>query len=122
MEAAMMIGIVDDDEAVRESLRFLLEVAGHDVETFSSAAEFLAVEVTRFAGLILDQHMPHMTGLKLAARLREAGYDRPIVLITGMPSAAIDNRAADVGIGWVLEKPFQEAELFSFFDEVVAHR
>ena len=110
------IAVVDDDHAVRESLRFLLEVAGHTVETFSSAAEFLKGEMHYLWCLILDHHMPHMTGLQLAERLREAGVNIPILLVTGSPSPAIVARAAELGIERVLAKPPNEDELFNFIN------
>src|SRR6476620_10157361 len=87
------IAIVDDDLAVRDSLRFLLEVAGHTVETFASAAEFLATNFEHLACLILDHHMPAMTGLELTERLRADGIGIPILLITGSPSPEIVARA-----------------------------
>ena len=64
------VAVVDDDQGVRDSLRFLLEVIGYTVETFASAAEFLKANVRHFACLILDHHMPNMTGLELVERLR----------------------------------------------------
>ena len=67
------VAVVDDDQAVRDSLRFLLEVIGYTVEIFASAAEFLQANVRHFACLILDHHMPNMTGLELARRLRADG-------------------------------------------------
>lgn len=109
-----VIGIVDDDHAVRESLRFLLEVAGHLVETFETAADFLKSETKHLACLILDHHMPHLTGLELAERLRADGSGIPILLITGSPSQAIDARAAELGIDNVLTKPFDEEDLLDF--------
>ena len=60
------VAVVDDDLAVRDSLRLLLEVVGYTVEIFASAAEFLQANVRHFACLILDHHMPNMTGLELA--------------------------------------------------------
>ena len=59
------VAIVDDDAAVRDSLRLLLEVIGHPVQTFASAAEFLKAEQHHPVCLILDHHMPEMTGLEL---------------------------------------------------------
>jgi two-component system response regulator FixJ len=109
-----VIGIVDDDHAVRESLRFLLEVAGHVVETFESAVDFLKSETKHLACLILDHHMPHMTGLELAARLRGDGSGVPILLITGAPSPAMLARAVELGIVRVLEKPVDETDLLEF--------
>jgi FixJ family two-component response regulator len=108
------IAIVDDDLAVRDSLRFLLEVIGHLVETFASAAEFQKANIQHFACLILDHHMPNMTGLQLAERLRADGVGIPILLVTGSPSPAIVARAAELGIERVLEKPLNDEDLLAF--------
>lgn len=110
------VAIVDDDPAVLDSLKFLLEVSGHRVATYASAADFLQHRMPRPACLILDQHMPHMTGLELAARLRTEGTDVPVLLITGSPSPAILSRAAQLGIEAVLEKPLDESNLLDFID------
>jgi len=108
------IAIVDDDPGVRDSLRFLLEVIGHTVETFASAAEFLQAAGQHFACLILDQHMPNMTGLELTGRLRADGIGIPILLITGSPSPSIVATAMELGIDRVLEKPPGEDDLLDF--------
>ena len=107
------VAIVDDDQAVRDLLRFLLEIIGHPVETFASAAEFLKADKQRLVCLILDQHMPEMTGLELAERLLADGFGIPIVLITGSPSPAIAARAAELGIR-VLAKPVTDEDLMDF--------
>jgi two-component system response regulator FixJ len=107
------IGIVDDDQAVRDSLRFLLEVVGYPVETFASVAEFLSAERHDLACLILDHHMPQMTGLQLAEKLHADGSGIPILLITGSPSLAIVARAAQLDIR-VLEKPPDEDDVLAF--------
>jgi two-component system response regulator FixJ len=107
------VAVVDDDPAVLDSLRFLLEVSGHTVATYGSGFEFLE-DGSRPACLILDHHMPHMTGLELVARLRLERAEIPILLITGAPSPAIVARAAQLGIEKVLEKPPTEHELLSF--------
>ena len=106
--------IVDDDAAVLDSLRFLLEVAGHHVATYASAAAFLADRATRPGCLIIDHHMPQMTGLELIAQLRAAGEPARIMLITGSSSAAIRARAAELGVAKVVEKPPLEDELLEF--------
>ena len=108
------IAVVDDDAAVRDSLRFLLEVIGHQAATFASAAEFLKAEMQWLGCLILDHHMPEMTGLELAERLRTDGASIPILLITGSPSPSIVARAAELGIDRVLEKPATEEDLLDF--------
>jgi FixJ family two-component response regulator len=108
--------IVDDDEGVRQSLRFLLEVIGHKVETFASGGEFQKAELDELLCLIVDQYMPGMTGLELAAWLRADGNKVPIMLVTGSPSRAVYKRAAEVGIDEVPEKPPDEALLLAFID------
>jgi two-component system, LuxR family, response regulator FixJ len=109
------VAVVDDDQAVRDSLRFLLEVIGYTVEIFASAAEFLQANVRHFACLILDHHMPNMTGLELAGRLRANGALIPILLITGSPSPTMTARAAELGIKLIDKHPSEEA-LIDFID------
>ena len=113
------VAVVDDDDGVLGSLKFLLEMTGRKVCTYASAGAFLEDRRTSPACLILDQHMPHMTGLQLAARLRAVGVDVPVLLITASPSSAITARATELGIEKVLEKPPREADLLRFVD---AHR
>ncbi len=112
------VAVVDDDLAILESLRFLLEIAGHEVGTYDSAIAFLADSAAVPACMVLDQHMPRMTGLELTARLRADGRHIPILLITGAPSPAIVARAAELGIERVLDKPPTEDDLLGF---VAAH-
>jgi two-component system response regulator FixJ len=113
------VAIVDDDAAFRDALGLLLELAGHSVAVYASAAAFLDDLAARPACLILDQHMPRMTGLELAARLRTDGTSIPVMLVTTAPSPAIVARAAQLGIEKVLPKPPTEHDLLSFVD---AHR
>jgi FixJ family two-component response regulator len=111
------VAIVDDDPAVLDSLKFLLEVAGHRVATYASAEAYLDEHEAgrQPACLILDHHMPHMTGLELATRLHGEGARIPVLLVTGSPSAAIVSRAAQLGIA-VLEKPPAERDLLEFVE------
>jgi FixJ family two-component response regulator len=113
------IAVVDDDVAFLDALRLLLELAGHRVAVYGSPAAFLDDRAARPSCLILDQHMPQMTGLDLAARLRTDGVSIPMLLITNAPSPAIVARAALLGIEKVLTKPPSEHDLLSF---VAAHR
>ncbi|MBN9560003.1 MAG: response regulator [Alphaproteobacteria bacterium] len=108
------VGVIDDDPAVLDSFRFMLEVAGHRVLTFRSALEFLAHTSDLPCCLILDQQMPDLTGLELVARLRSDGIVLPILLVTAWPSPAIVTRAAELGIEGVLEKPPGEGDILSF--------
>jgi len=110
-----LVGVVDDDAAVRDSLRFLLESAGFSVVTFASAEQFLAVtDADGVDCLLLDHHMPQVTGLELLRRLRRAGWELPVALMTGSPSAQLMRRALELGAVVVLEKPLTDLALFQF--------
>lgn len=118
---ASRIAIVDDDLDVLDSMRFLLEVTGHLVTTFGSAAEFIAQLATvEFDRLILDHHMPRMTGLELAKTLRGMGVNVPIMLISGSLTNEIVERAGELGVDCVVDKPVSEAALMKFV-EGIAH-
>jgi two-component system response regulator FixJ len=108
------VAVVDDDAAVLDSFKFMLELAGFRVSTYSSALAYLAREGCHPHCLILDHHMPAMTGLELTARLRASGIAVPVLLITSAPSPAIVARAAEVGVVRVLEKPPTEDDLIRF--------
>lgn len=109
------IAVVDDDAAVRDSLRFLLETAGFPVATYASACQFLATIRTEWPGcLILDHNMPRVTGLELLAELRRRDFSAPIILMTAAPSAALHHRAAELGVGLVLAKPLMGDDLLGF--------
>jgi len=100
-----MIAIVDDDPAVRNSLKFALEVEGFGVRVYPGAQAMLddgkLADVSCF---VVDQNMPAMTGLELVARLRDRSVFAPVILITSQPSAVLRLRASDVGVP-IVEKP-----------------
>lgn len=109
------VAIVDDDTAVLESTRFLLEITGHRTETFSSPGDFLAEsERQAFDRLIIDQHMPLLTGLEVVHRLRTRGLNIPTMLITGALTPEIVARAGRMRLEKVVEKPASEADLMDF--------
>jgi two-component system, LuxR family, response regulator FixJ len=111
------VAMVEDDDAVRDSLRFLLETAGYDVLAFGSAGEFLSCpDVGKVACLLVDHHMPQITGLELVARVRVTRPDLPVALMTGSPSAELTRRAFEVGVNEMLEKPLQEQGLLQFVE------
>jgi FixJ family two-component response regulator len=109
------VAIIDDDLDVLDSLKFLVEAAGYTVDIYGSAAAFLEAHTPRPACLILDHHMPQMTGLELASRLRSMGMAIPTLLMTAQPSPAIIAHATQLGIK-VLSKPPTEDELLSFIE------
>jgi two-component system, LuxR family, response regulator FixJ len=113
------VAIIDDDVAVLDSLNFLLAAAGYDnVAVFTSAMAFLDDRAARPSRMIVDQHMPHMTGLELVSRLRREGVRVSVLLITGSLSSDIVARAAELGIDEVLEKPVDAGHLLRF---IAAH-
>ena len=106
------LAVVDDDESVRESLPDLLREFGFAVETFSSAAEFLASDALgRTSCLILDIAMPDMTGPELERELTRRMYRIPIVFITAHADETIRPRVLEHGAVQCLLKPFSETAL-----------
>jgi len=98
--------IVDDDYDVRRSLRFLLEMDGFRVRTFSSAEFLLDFEGRNDSDcLIIDYKMQPIDGLELTKRLRGIGISTPVILITGFPDEGISRKAHAIGISRVLIKP-----------------
>jgi FixJ family two-component response regulator len=113
------IRIVDDDLAVLASLRFSLEIDGFDVETFSSAEDFLAASPNADACLIIDQQLTSTTGLDLIAEIRRRGFFPPMVLITSHASTALRRGAAAAGVP-IVEKPFLGSVLVDTIRSVAA--
>jgi FixJ family two-component response regulator len=102
-----LIAIIDDDEAMQDSLRDLIEAAGLVARCFGSAEEFLESDLHRKAGcLILDIRMPKMSGLQLQARLKEEECNVPIILITAHGDARMRIQAMREGAVEFLAKPF----------------
>ena len=108
----VLVSVVDDDRFCRESMCRLLRSLGHTVDSFSSAAEFLASpRLAETACLIADIHMPAMTGLELYRRLNDTGKPIPTVLVTAFPNDADRARALNDGVKCYLRKPVEEEHL-----------
>ena len=106
-QTSKLIAIIDDDEAMRDSLRDLMEAAGLVARCFASAEEFLASDLrARAACLIVDIRMPTMSGLQLQARLKEEESNIPIIFITAHGDARMRIRAMRDGAVEFLAKPF----------------
>ena len=106
MPASRAICIVDDDEAVRDSLQALFEAEGFDVAAFASARAFLAHGPARAGCLVTDLRMPDMNGLELLAALAERGDAPPVIMITGHGDVPMAVRAMKLGAADFIEKPF----------------
>ncbi len=104
--------VVDDDEAVRDSLETLVRSAGWNAECYESASAFLENCLPSRAGcLVLDVRMPGMDGLVLQEELQRRGVDMPIVFLTGHGDVRMAVRAIRDGAVDFIEKPFREQEL-----------
>ena len=112
--------IVDDDEAVRDSLRWLLEGNGFSVKVFGNAEELLDFSKTQNHGisgcLILDVRMPGITGVELHDVLLSKGVDIPVIFITGHGSVSLAVKSMKKGAIDFLEKPFSDEEICRLVD------
>lgn len=121
----MKILVVDDEEAVRESLRRALQLEGYDVELASDGAEaldLLAAEPAQPDAIVLDVLMPRLDGLEVARELRREGNSVPILMLTAR--AAVDDRVAglDAGADDYLVKPFSLQVLAAHLRAVLRRR
>ncbi len=107
-----VIFVLDDDEAVRESLKFSLELEGYVVRTCAEGRELLEhPDLARARCLILDYRMPRMDGFEVLDRLVMQRVGVPVILITSNASEALRRRAESVGVHQVLEKPLSDGAL-----------
>jgi two-component system, LuxR family, response regulator FixJ len=106
-----VILVVDDDSAVRDSLKFMIEVEGFEVNVYSSAHELLNDHsVPANSCLVTDYQMPDMNGLELVAQLRARQISIPAILITANPTETLHNSAAAAGIS-IIDKPLLGSRL-----------
>jgi FixJ family two-component response regulator len=111
-QRSKLIAIIDDDEAMQDSLRDLMEAAGLAARCFESAEEFLKSDLHGKATcLIVDVRMPKMSGLELQAKLKEEGYNVPIIFITAHGDARMRIQAMRLGAVEFLAKPFDHRQL-----------
>jgi len=109
--------VVDDDDAVRDSLKTLLELQSFTVATFETCQEFLSADVADGATcLVLDIHLPGMSGFDLMEVMRRAKQIVPTILITARCDNAIRDRARALGVVALLEKPIEFTALMSAID------
>ncbi len=108
-ESETLVLIVDDDQAVRDSLKFALELDGLSVVTCGSGAELLShPELGRARCLVLDYQMPAMNGFAVLKELKRRNVSTPVILITAPVSRDVLQRAVAAGVAGVLEKPLLE--------------
>lgn len=109
-----VVHVIDDDEAMRESLAFLLDTAGFTSRTYESAVEFLEqIEGLPEGCIVTDVRMPELSGLDLVRRLNALGHKHPVIVITGHGDVPLAVEAMKAGVVDFLEKPFNDETLLS---------
>ena len=117
------VHVIDDDDALRESLAFLLSTARIAVATYPSAAAFLeAIPAAELSCVITDVRMPGMSGIDLLKRLREMKIDVPVIVITGHGDVPLAVEAMKVGAIDFLEKPFDDEVLLASVRAAIKRR
>ncbi len=118
-----MVCIVDDDEAIRDSMRLLIESYGMDVREYPSATAYLNDQpMGGSACLLLDLHMPGMSGLELVELLRRRRVDTPAIIITGRSDPTLSDRIERAGVLALLHKPVGDQDLMAFIERAFEGR
>ena len=113
--------VVDDDEAVRDSIKVLLEVHGLEVEDFASTDAFARDYRKPQRGcLILDQHLPAAAGIDFLNSPAGRDLGIPVILITGRGDTALEERARRAGVAVYLQKPIGERVLLATIERITA--
>ncbi|MEE8455429.1 MAG: response regulator [Limibaculum sp.] len=116
------IYVVDDDDAVGDSIKALLSSVGYEAEVFASARQFLeSFDPSGAACILLDVRMPGMDGLTLLERM---GADRrgvPVIMVTGHGDVPLAVRAMQAGAADFVEKPFEEARLLQSIEQAISN-
>jgi two-component system, LuxR family, response regulator FixJ len=109
MQPEPIVYVIDDDDAVRQSLEFLLKTVGISARGFDSAKAFLDILPAIKSGCIItDVRMPEITGIDLLRRLKESGLDVPVIVITGHGDISLAVEAMKIGAVDFFEKPFDD--------------
>lgn len=116
---SLTLDIVDDDEAVRDSTRALLESYGYTVRAFASAEDYLTNSGNSADCLLVDQHMPGMTGLDMLEHLRSKGVTIRALMMTGRSDPTLEPRALRIGVK-LLHKPVEESQLVDWIENAAA--
>ena len=118
-----VIGIVDDDESVRDSISSLLRSAGYKTESFESAEAYLNSDRASEPNcLLLDVRMPGLSGLQLQSELNHQKVSIPVIFITAHPDEQVRERALSEGAVAVLGKPFNDDVLLGAIDSAVGSK
>ncbi|MFG1345091.1 response regulator FixJ [Xanthobacter autotrophicus DSM 431] len=121
-----VIHVIDDDEAVRQSLSFLLATAGHTVQEHASARHFVDAGLPgtdpNISCIITDVRMPGMTGIDLLQHLKDKGSSVPVIVVTGHGDVPLAVEAMKLGAADFLEKPFDDVAILDTVKAALARR
>lgn len=121
MAPKSLVHVIDDDDAMRDSLGFLLEMQGFDCRLYESADRFVKELPNLEPGCIItDIRMPGLTGLELVQRLKDEKVDLPVIVITGHGDVSLAVDAMKAGVMDFLEKPFSDESLLSSVKDALA--
>jgi two-component system response regulator FixJ len=123
MATEAIVYVIDDDEAARHSLEFLLDCAGIRVRSFASADAFLAAS-PQLAGacVITDVRMPGRSGIELVEEMKRRGADVPVIVITGHADVPLAIQAMHAGVADFIEKPFDDELMLSALRRALAQQ
>lgn len=113
MPAEAMVHVIDDDDAARESLAFLLRTASIPARAYASAEQFLDALPVEAGCVVTDIRMPGMTGIELMGRLKQLGVNMPVIVMTGHGDVPLAVEAMKSGASDFLEKPFDDETMLT---------
>jgi two-component system response regulator FixJ len=114
------VHVVDDDEAARDSLTFLLSCSGIESAAYGSAADFLAAAAEARGCVVTDIRMPGMDGLAMVRLMKARGLDLPVIVMTGHGDVPLAVAAMKEGVLDFIEKPFDDSHMLSAVHRALA--
>ncbi len=119
-EAPHLVHLVDDDDAIRRSVGFMLKTSGFNVRTYESGVELLKAGSNLETGcILLDIRMPGMDGPEVHEALKEKGVTLPVIIMTGHGDVTLAVQAMKAGAIDFIEKPFEKAVLLAAIDQAI---
>ena len=121
MATEPVVHVIDDDDAARDSLQFLIDCAGLKVRTYESAVEFLkTVPDMEHGCIVTDVRMPDMSGIELLGRLKAQDVRDPVIVITGHADVPMAIQAMKEGVADFIEKPFSDDTILTAIQAALA--
>jgi two-component system response regulator FixJ len=118
-----VVHVIDDDDAARHALEFLIDCAGYEVRSYPSAVAFLkASDGIERGCIITDVRMPGMSGVELIGKLKGHGIDDPVIVITGHADVPLAIQAMKAGVSDFIEKPFSDDTILIAIRAALAQR